>query len=59
MIGDIINVDLQPRGVYKENIMDMCYMIDEELEDSEMFQPAEVLDRAYNSSVTATKVTLQ
>ena len=49
---------LQPRGFYRENIMEMCYLINEEVEDSEMFESTEVLDRAY-SSVTAKEVAAQ
>ena len=47
MINDVIGIGLQPRGFYKENIMEMCYSINEELKDLEMFQSKEVLDRAY------------
>ena len=53
MIHDGIIIGLQPRRFYKENIMVMCYSIREELQDSELFQLAEVLGRAY-SSITAT-----
>ena len=49
MIDDDVYIGLQPRGFYKENILQMCYSINEELEDSELFQSEEVLDRAYNS----------
>ena len=58
MIDDVIDIELQPLGFYKENIVEMCCMINEELEDSEMFQSTEVLDRAY-SSVTASVVVSQ
>ena len=54
MIEGLVDIGLQPRGFYKENTMEMCYSINEELEDSEMFQSTEGLDRAY-SSVTATE----
>ena len=43
MIDDVIDIlGLQPRGFYKENIMETCYLINEELEDSELFQSTEV-----------------
>ena len=42
--------------ILQGNIMEMCYSTNEELEDSEMFQLTEVLNRAY-SSVTAKEVT--
>ena len=58
MIDDVVDIGLQPRGFYKENIMEMCYLINEKLEDSKMFESTEVLDRAY-SSVTAKEVTSQ
>ena len=59
MIDDVIDIGLQPRDFYKEDIMEMCYLtINEELEDSEMFQSTEVLDRAY-TSVTAKEVASQ
>ena len=55
MIDGVIDIGLQPRIFCEENIMEMCYMINEKLEDSEMFQSTEVLDRAY-SSITAKEV---
>ena len=58
MIDDAINIGLQPRGFYKVNIMERCYLINEELEDSEIFPSTEVLDWAY-SSVTVKEVTSQ
>ena len=36
MIDDVLDIGLQPRGFYKENIMEICYLINEELEDAEM-----------------------
>ena len=51
MIDDVNNIGLQPRGFYKVIIKQMCYSIDEELEDSELFQSVEVFDRAYNSVI--------
>ena len=58
MIYDVFDIGLQPRGFNKKNIMEMCYLINTELEDSELFQSAEVLDRAY-SSVTLKEVASQ
>ena len=59
MIDDVIDIGLQPRGFYyKENIIEICCMINEELEDSEMLRSTEILDRAH-SSATAKKVASQ
>jgi len=46
MIDDVIDIGMQPKGFYKENIMAMCYEIEEEAEYSELFESTEVLDRA-------------
>ena len=43
----------------KENKMEMCYMINGNLEDSEMFQPTNVLDRTYNRSFNANEAVSQ
>ena len=58
IIDNVIDIGLQPRGFSKEDIMEMCILINEEAEDSEMFQSTEVLDRAY-ISVTAEEVASQ
>ena len=58
MIDDAIDIELQPRGFYKETVIEMCYLINEEVEDSEMIQSTEVSDRAY-ISVTAKEMTSQ
>uniref|UniRef100_A0A7S4ARN9 Uncharacterized protein n=1 Tax=Pseudo-nitzschia australis TaxID=44445 RepID=A0A7S4ARN9_9STRA len=58
MIDDVIEIGMQPRGSYKENILDMCYAIDEVIEDSELFESTDVLDRTY-SKVTAKEVAAQ
>ena len=31
MIDDVIDIGLQPRGFYKENIMEICYLINKEV----------------------------
>ena len=55
IIEGAINIGLQPQEFYKENIMKICYLINEEVEDTELFQSTEVLDKAYSIVTTKDK----
>ena len=47
VINNVIDIGLQPRRFYKDNIVEMCYVINEEIEESEMFESTEGLDMTY------------